>query len=82
MAKKSIELGPRDFAKVRESATGALSTFLPGLVTTCTVTRSTELGIFVDVQVRKIKNFKVHVTERIIFMILLFDISRDYISRE
>ena len=43
----------RDFAKVRESATtGALSTFMPGLPTTCTVTKSTELGIFVDVQVR------------------------------
>ena len=44
----------RDFAKVRESATGALSTFAPGMPTTCTVTRSTELGIFVDVQVRKV----------------------------
>ena len=63
----------RDFAKVRESATGALSTFMPGLPTTCTVTKSTELGIFVDVQVRKM-----HVTERLIFMILLlFDISRE-----
>ena len=43
----------RDFAKVRESATGgALSTFAPGQPTTCTVTRATDLGIFVDVQVR------------------------------
>ena len=53
---------------MRESATGALSTFMPGLPTTCTVTKSTELGIFVDVQVWKIQN------ERLIFMILL---SRD-----
>ena len=44
----------RDFAKVQESATGSLSTFAPGMPTTCTVTRSTELGIFVDVQVRKV----------------------------
>ena len=44
----------RDFAKVREAATGrgALSTFAPGQPTTCTVTKATDLGIFVDVQVR------------------------------